>query len=156
MSEPTDFYDDDDELEPRRGGSKIVMKTVAGVAVVAVLGFGATSALSKNSSSSSTSASSTPAAQTSAGYGTAGRGAMGTQVTGDTLSKLKAAVAAKYPGTVEQAMKLQDGSYEVHVIGSTGTETHVLVSKDFKITGTQQGGPPAGAGQSAPSTATQA
>jgi hypothetical protein len=79
----------------------------------------------------------------------------GAQVTGDTLTKLKSAVAAKYPGTVERAMKLQDGSYEVHVIGSNGSEVHVLVSKDFKVTGTQQGGPPAGVGQPAPSTATQ-
>jgi hypothetical protein len=156
MSEPTHFYDDDDEPEPRRGGSKTVVKTVAGVAVVAVVGFGATNALSKNTSSSSKSTSSAPTAKTAGGYGVPGRGALGTQVTGDTLSKLKAAVAAKYPGTVEQAVKLQDGSYEVHVIGSTGTETHVLVSKDFKITGTQQGGPPAGAGQSAPSTASHA
>ncbi len=42
-------------------------------------------------------------------------------------------------------MKLADGSYVVHVIqsGSKG-EVHVLVSKAFKITGTQKGGPPGG------------
>src|SRR4051794_15469316 len=107
MTAPANFRDgDDDELEPRRG-SKAVMKTVAGVAAVAVLGFGATTALSKSNSSSSKSATGTPAAQTTAGYGTPGRGPMGTQVTGNTLTKLKAAVAAKYPGTVEQAMKLR-------------------------------------------------
>jgi hypothetical protein len=81
-------------------------------------------------------------------------------VTGATLTKLKAVVAARYPGTVERALKLPDGSYEVHVIHAGG-EVHVRVSKDFKITGTEQGGPPAGAGsapppgQSAPSTGTQ-
>ncbi len=70
---------------------------------------------------------------------------MGTAVTGATLTKLKAVATAKYPGTVERAMKLADGSYVVHVIqsGSKG-EVHVLVSKDFKITGTQKGGPPGG------------
>ena len=70
---------------------------------------------------------------------------MGTAVTGATLTKLKAVATAKYPGTVERAMKLSDGSYEVHVIqsGSKG-EVHVLVSKDFKVTGTQKGGPPGG------------
>jgi hypothetical protein len=42
-------------------------------------------------------------------------------------------------------MKLSDGTYVVHVIqsGSKG-EVHVLVSTDFKITGTQKGGPPGG------------
>ena len=57
--------------------------------------------------------------------------------------------------TVERAMKLADGSYEVHVIRSGGAgEVHVLVTKDFKVTGTSQG-PPAGAppaGQAAPSS----
>ena len=39
-----------------------------------------------------------------------------------------------------------DGSYVVHVIQSNGDgEVHVLVSKDFEVTGVQQGGPPAGA-----------
>jgi hypothetical protein len=73
-------------------------------------------------------------------------------VTGATLAKLKSAVAARYPGTVERAVKLPDGSYAVHVIRSSGQEVHVLVSRDFKVTGTEQrdfgGGPPAG--QAAP------
>jgi flagellar hook assembly protein FlgD len=73
---------------------------------------------------------------------------LGAQVSSATLARLKAVVVAKYPGTVERAMKLPDGSYEVHVLGST-SETHVLVSKDFKITGTETGGPP----QSAPGAA---
>jgi len=70
---------------------------------------------------------------------------MGTPVTGATLTKLKAVATAKYPGTVEQAMKLDDGSYVVHVIQSSGNgEVHVRVSKDFKVTGVDQGGPPSG------------
>jgi hypothetical protein len=70
-------------------------------------------------------------------------GGMGTAVTGETLAKLKAAATAKYPGTVEHAMKLPDGSYVVHVIQSSGKgEVHVLVSKAFKVTGVQKGGPP--------------
>jgi hypothetical protein len=52
-------------------------------------------------------------------------------------------------------MKLADGSYVVHVIKSDGSgEAHVLVSKAFKVTGTQTGGPgggpPPGAGGQAP------
>ena len=52
-------------------------------------------------------------------------------------------------------MMLPDGSYEVHVI-SAGGEVHVLVSKAFRVTGTEQGGPgapPAGGSQSAPGPA---
>ena len=74
----------------------------------------------------------------------------GAQVPAATLTKLKAVVSAKYPGTIERAMKLSNGSYVVHVLGSS-SETHVLVSKDFKITGTQTGGP--GGGQAPPSSA---
>jgi hypothetical protein len=74
----------------------------------------------------------------------------GAQVSAATLTKLKAVVSAKYPGTIERAMKLGNGSYVVHVLGSS-SETHVLVSKDFKITGTETGGPGGGAPPAAPS-----
>jgi len=67
----------------------------------------------------------------------------GAPVSTATLTKLKAVVSAKYPGTIERAMKLGNGSYVVHVLGSS-SETHVLVSKDFKITGTETGGPGGG------------
>jgi hypothetical protein len=40
-------------------------------------------------------------------------------------------------------VKLQDGTYVVHVITSGG-ERHVHVSKDFKVIGADQGGPGAG------------
>ena len=72
---------------------------------------------------------------------------MGTPVTGTTLDKLEKAATAKYPGTLERAMQLDDGSYVVHVMRSSGGEVHVLVSKDFGVTGTEQG-PPAGAAPS--------
>jgi hypothetical protein len=64
----------------------------------------------------------------------------GRPATGTAAAKAKAAALAKYSGTVERVMKLSDGSYVVHVITSRG-EQHVTVSKDFKVTGTQQGGP---------------
>jgi hypothetical protein len=77
----------------------------------------------------------------------------GTPVTGTAADKAKAAALAKYDGTVEQVMKLDDGSYVVHVITSSG-EYHVSVSKDFKVTGAQQG-VPGGAQGSPPGTAPQ-
>lgn len=73
----------------------------------------------------------------------------GTPVTGATADKVKSAALARYKGTVERVMKLADGSYEVHVITSNG-EYHVAVSKDFKVTGAQQGGPSAGGPGGAP------
>ena len=70
---------------------------------------------------------------------------LGTAVTGAALKRLTAVATAKYPGTVERAMKLPDGSYQVHVIRSDGQgEVHVLVSPAFKVTGVQPGGPPRG------------
>src|SRR5205085_9854506 len=76
----------------------------------------------------------------------------GAPVTGAAADKAKAAALAKYKGTVERVMKLSDGSYEVHVLTSGGGEYHVAVSKDFKVTGAQQGGPggPGGAPGSLP------
>ena len=121
-----------------------IAKVVAAAAAIVALAFGA-NAIANGDPSSATA----NGAQTAAGRpGNGGPpGGMGTAVTGATLTKLKAVATAKYPGTVEHAMKLSDGSYVVHVIqsGSKG-EVHVLVSKDFKITGTQKGGPPGGGG----------
>jgi hypothetical protein len=131
-----------------RGRSNLVMKAVATAPAIAALFFGG-NAITKGGSSS---AGQTPTAP--AGAPGAMPPGMGAAVTGTTLTKLEQAVTAKYPGTVERAMKLPDGSYVVHVIRSGGSgEVHVLVSKDFKVTGVQQGGPPGGAppaGQSAP------
>jgi hypothetical protein len=61
---------------------------------------------------------------------------MGAPVSGTTLTKVSDAATAKYPGTVEGAFKLADGSYFVHVLQSSGSgEVHVLVSKTFAVTG---------------------
>ena len=127
-----------------------VMKIVAAVAAVAVLAFGA-SAVARHGSSPSAAPGGQGAPQ--------GGGGMLSPVTGATLAKLTSVATAKYPGTVERAVKLPDGSYEVHVIRSSGQEVHVLVSRDFKVTGTEQrdfgGGPPAGqapGGQAGPTS----
>ena len=64
----------------------------------------------------------------------------GAPATGAAADKAKAAALAKYKGSVEQVVKLSDGSYVVHVITSKG-EYHVHVSKAFEVTGADQGGP---------------
>jgi hypothetical protein len=72
-------------------------------------------------------------------------------VTGAAAAKAKAAALAKYPGTVEGVMKNPSGGYVVHVIQSSGSEVHVLVSSAFKVTGVDTRGPgsgPSGAGPS--------
>ncbi len=141
----THTHTNESDPAPARGGARsTVMKAVAAVAAIAVLAFGANAVTNGN-------ASSTTGTGTQMGPGGGSRtggppGGMGTAVTGATLTKLKAAATAKYPGTVERAMKLANGSYVVHVIQSGGKgEVHVLVSKAFKVTGVQQGGPPGGA-----------
>ena len=59
----------------------------------------------------------------------------GTIITGAAADKVKAAaLATKYPGTVNRVLKLSDGSYVVHLIATSGPH-HVFVSKDFKVTG---------------------
>ena len=140
-----------DQPDPAPAGDSVrakAAKAVAAVVVIAALVFGANAITKSNASSSSSSSSAgataAPSAQ-SAPAGSTGTGAppqMGTAVTGATLTKLTAAATAKYPGTVERAMKLSDGSYVVHVIRSGGAgEVHVLVSKAFAVTGVEQGGP---------------
>ena len=138
-------------------GAKVV-KGVAALAVVVALVFGANAIVGgTNSTATSTSGTQGTTGTTGthappSGAGGAVPPGLGTPVTGATLAKVKAAALAKYPGTVERAFKLADGSYEVHVFKSGGSEVHVLVSKTFAVTGVQAGGPPSGAADQAPPT----
>jgi hypothetical protein len=141
--------------EPAPRPAPRIGRTVAAIVAAAVIAFGASSIVRSNASSG-TPASTTPAQAGQAapsGWRGAPPAGMGTPVTGATLAKLKAVATAKYPGTVERAFKRSDGSYEVHVIKQDGSgEVHVLLSKAFKITGTETGGPgrPPGANGQAP------
>ena len=149
--------------------NKNVTKIAAGAAAVVAIGIGAAAVGSASSGNESTrnagfggppganGQQSRPAGAVPPGFGTA--------ATGSNAEKAKNAALAKYPGTVERVMKLEDGSYVVHVIKQDGSgELHVLVDEDFKVTGTEaggQGGPPpggmvppgAGSGQQPPSGA---
>ena len=129
---------------------KNLLKSLAIGAVAVVAAFGAW-ALGKSSSSGSTTATVQQARapqfdgggppQAQAGQAPPGFGA---EVTGATAEKVEKLVLAKYPGQIEVVVQLPDGSYVAHDITSSG-ELHVGVSKDFKITGTDAGGPPRGA-----------
>lgn len=125
-----------------------LMYVVAGVAAVA-LAFGAYAL--GNSSSGSGSNGTADASQPGPRNGQAGANGQvpghdgqapprfGTEVTGATADKVKEAALGKYDGTIERIAKLDDVSYVAHVITSDG-ELHVLVSKDFEVTGVEQGG----------------
>jgi hypothetical protein len=59
----------------------------------------------------------------------------GTIITGTAANKAKAVAVAKYPGgVVNRVLKLDDGSYAVHMIKISWPH-HVFVSKTFKVTG---------------------
>lgn len=135
--------------------SQNLPKLIAAGAVAAFLALGAWTLGHAGSSDNSASAAAQgpPGATTGTGQSPNGttqfRGGppgMGTQVTGATATKVAKAATAKYPGHIEQVMKLADGSYVAHVITSNG-EVHVHVSRDFKVTGVMQG-PPQGFGGS--------
>jgi hypothetical protein len=59
----------------------------------------------------------------------------GTVITGASADKAKAAaVDAGFKGKINRVLKLSDGSYAVHLIGTTGPH-HVFVSTAFEVTG---------------------
>jgi hypothetical protein len=128
-----------------------LIKITAGAAAVVAIALGGM-AIGRTGSGDSAAANGVPGMRGGAQGGPPG-GGFGTPVTGTAADKVKAAALAKYSdGKIERIMQRPDGSYEAHVFTGTG-EIHVLVSKDFKVTGTEQGGgPPQGGG--APPTGT--
>jgi hypothetical protein len=62
-------------------------------------------------------------------------------LTGDTKTKVEAAVLAKYSGaTIERTESDSDGVYESHIVTSDGGHLIVQVGSDFSVTGTDSGG----------------
>jgi hypothetical protein len=132
--------------------SNTPIKSIAAGLAVAALALGGYAVGHSGSSGSTATAATQPGA---VGQGVpGGRPGFGTPATGADATKAKAAALAKYPGTVESVAKLPNGNYIVHVLTSNGGEQHVAVSKDFKVSGTQQFGPrgAGGAGATPPAT----
>jgi hypothetical protein len=121
---------------------KLTKFVAAGAAAVAI----AIGGLAIGNSSSSNGASGTTNAAPAAAPGEAPqsgqvpqnwRPGTGPIITGAAADKAKAAaLTTNYPGTVNRVVKLSDGSYNVHLLGTSGPH-HVFVSKDFKVTGAQ-------------------
>jgi hypothetical protein len=77
------------------------------------------------------------------GGGGKGRGGHGneTALSGDTKSKVEAAVLAEYPGATilrSETNDAADAPYEAHIKTKDGTELEVTVSKDFKVVDANQ------------------
>lgn len=134
--------------------SKSILKAAAGIAALAAIAFGASAIASGSKSNTAPVAGpGAPSGMNGArpqGARPPGGPGFGTPVTGATATKVKAAVLAKYPGTVERVMQTPDGTYLVHVLRSSG-EVRVLVNKQFQVTGTTTG-PPGRPGSAAPGT----
>jgi hypothetical protein len=126
---------------------KLTRSIAAGAAAIAVAIGGYAIANSSSSNGGSGTANAAPHAQSApqpqSGQTSQGGQApqnwspgTGTIITGTAADKAKAVAVAKYPGgTVNRVLKLSDGSYAVHRIG-TPAPHHIFVSTDFQVTGT--------------------
>jgi hypothetical protein len=123
---------------------KLTRSIAAGAAAIAVAIGGFAIANSSSSNGTSGTANAAQPAQSAQSGQTSQVGQVpqnwrpgtGTIITGAAADKAKAVAVAKYPeGTVNRVLKLSDGSYAVHRIG-TPAPHHIFVSKDFNVTGT--------------------
>jgi hypothetical protein len=153
--------------------SQSILKAAAGVAALAAIAFGA-SAIAGASGSSNRSGAATggPPGAARGAPGASGNftgppggappgGANGARprggpppfgqpVTGTTAAKVKAAALARYPGTIERIEAIPGLGYVAHVFRSGGGgEVHVLVNRQFHVTGLA---PDPGPGGRPPST----
>jgi len=146
-----------------------INRTTAGIMLAAVIGGGAIGAAAipamaddgSGTSSSSTTAPDGYSAGYSAGYGTPGgqggphqaNGKTEEVLTGDTATKVEAAVKAAQPdATIERMETDADGAtYEAHITKADGTRATVLLDANFTVTETQEGmGGPGGGGHGGP------
>jgi hypothetical protein len=123
---------------------KLTRSIAAGAAAIAVAIGGFAIANSSSSNGTSGTANAAQPAQSAQSGQTSQVGQVpqnwrpgtGTIITGAAADKAKAVAVAKYPeGTVNRVLKLSDGSYAVHRIG-TPAPHHIFVSTDFNVTGT--------------------
>jgi hypothetical protein len=119
-----------------------VRKIAVGAALIgAVAGGGALTAMALPANAATTDTSTASPSAPATGGGTHGTE---TALTGDTASKVKAAVLAANSGaTVENMTTEDDGSaaYEAHITKSDGTHATVKLDASFKVTATETGGP---------------
>jgi uncharacterized membrane protein YkoI len=136
-----------------------INKMTAGIVLAAAVGGGAVGAAALPAMADSSTASST-STYGQGGYGGAGdsgaprgqhqaNGKTEEILTGDTATKVEAAVKAAQPGaTIERMETDADGAtYEAHITKADGTRATILLDANFAVTGTQEGfGGPGGRG----------
>lgn len=139
-----------------------INKTTAAIMLAAVIGGGAIGAsavpaMAADTAGTTTSSSTSGTAAGAGGYGAAGsnsgqrgphqaNGKTEEVLTGDTATKVEAAVKAAQPGaTIDRMETDADGAtYEAHITKADGSQATVLLDGSFAVTGTQdmgQGGP---------------
>ena len=135
-----------------------INKTTAGIMLAAAIGGGAigASAIPAMAADTTTGSSSTQATD---GYGTGGQrgphhanGKTEQVLTGDTATKVEAAVKAAQPtATIERMETDADGAtYEAHITKADGTRATVLLDANFAVTATEEGQGGAGGGHGGP------
>jgi hypothetical protein len=130
-----------------------INKTTAGIMLAAVISGGAIGAAALPAMADDASGSSTSATGAN-GYGTSGGGTGAPRgqhqangkteeiLTGDTATKVEAAVKAAQPdATIERMETDADGAtYEAHITEADGTHATVLLDENFTVTETQDQG----------------
>lgn len=139
-------------MEALRSRARLAAGIVAGAAAIALGTAGIAAAASGSSSTTTTPSGTAPAAPQGAPQDPAklSHGPGETILTGATAAKVTAAAKAALPGaTVIRVETDSAGSpYEAHLRKADGSEVTLKISKDFKVTATEQGfgkGPGGGA-----------
>ena len=137
-----------------------INKTTAGIMLAAVISGGAigASAIPAMAADSTGSSSLDPGPPTATAPGASGgphqaNGKTEEVLTGDTATKVEAAVKAAQPdATIERMETDADGAaYEAHITKADGTRATVLLDANFTVTATQEGqGGRAGGGHGGP------
>ena len=128
-------------------GAALVATTLTGGVIGASL-IGTSSAQTTSTTAPSSSSPAAPGAPNRGNFdpskgGHQANGVTETLLTGDDATKAKAAANAAVPNaTIERVETDAEGAaYEAHMVKSDGTHVTVKMDKDFKVTGTETGGP---------------
>jgi hypothetical protein len=139
-------------MEASRSRVRLALGVVAGSAAIALATAGIAGAASSSSSSSTTTpaAGGAPAAAAPQDPAKLSHGPGETLLTGSTAAKVAAAAKAALPGATVIRVETDSGGspYEAHMRKADGSEVTLKISKDFKVTATEQGfgkGPGGGA-----------
>ena len=129
-------------------GAALVATTLTGGAIGASLMGTSSAQTTSTTTAPSSGAPAAPAAPNGGNFdptkgGHTANGVTETLLTGSDADKAKAAALAAVPGGTIQRVETdaEGAAYEAHMLKSDGTPVTVKMDKDFKVTGTETGGP---------------